>query len=68
MSKLSNEFGCKFNAYGPWLRTDNDIFPLGIYAKPEPANAHIDEDGNPVREHMTHNGGGVEETDKSIKV
>jgi hypothetical protein len=29
--KLSNQFGEKFIAYGPWLRSENELTPPGIY-------------------------------------
>ncbi len=30
-STLSNEHGFRFLAFGPWMRTENDLSPLGIY-------------------------------------
>uniref|UniRef100_A0A2N9GCH6 Reverse transcriptase domain-containing protein n=1 Tax=Fagus sylvatica TaxID=28930 RepID=A0A2N9GCH6_FAGSY len=32
-STLSNEHGFRFLAFGPWMRTDNDLSPPGIYEK-----------------------------------
>ncbi len=33
-TSLANEFGVQFFAFGDWLKTDNDKFPLGIYEQP----------------------------------
>ena len=44
-TKLTNQFGMKFNAFGRWLRSESNLTPTGVYEKPpNPEESYLDED------------------------